>query len=77
MHCSYCGTDISSDDVVRQQRVGFSADTDGDHILEVELFVSSATCDSCGTVTEHEFECSDELINLDTVYDGEESRPDS
>lgn len=77
MHCNYCGRDIGSDDVVRQQRVGFSADTDGDQILEVERFISSASCDSCGTVTEHEFECSDNLIQVDTVYDDEESRPDS
>jgi hypothetical protein len=77
MHCSYCGIDIGSDDVVREQRVGLSTDTDGGQIFEVERFVSSVACDSCGTVTEHEFNCSDNLIELDTVYYDEESRPSS
>lgn len=70
MHCNYCGRFINSDDVVREQRVGFSTDNAEGAPMEIARFVSSATCD-CGSTTTYEFESSDELLELEAVYDKE------
>jgi len=71
MHCNYCGRGIGSDDVVREQRLGVDTDNLDGVLVEVERFVSSATCDSCGTQTSYEFSCRDDLSNLEVPYDDE------
>lgn len=70
MYCIYCGTQISSDDVVREQLLGINIDNIEGTAVEVERYVTSATCDSCGTKTSHELNCSDDLFNLEfLIYD--------
>jgi hypothetical protein len=71
MHCNYCGVEISTDDVVRAQKLGVDTDNDEGVAVEVERFITSATCDSCGTQTNYEFGCRDDLFNLEISYDDE------
>lgn len=71
MHCNYCGKEISSDDVVREQRLGVDTDNVEGVLVEVERFVSSASCDSCGTQTSYELNCRDDLTNLEVPYNDE------
>jgi hypothetical protein len=54
MHCSNCGTLIHSDEVTRQQRVGFSTDNEEGCMVEVQRLVSSCRCDNCGSLTSFE-----------------------
>lgn len=68
MHCNYCGKFISTDDVVREQRVGFATDNVEGTPVEIARFVSTAACD-CGSTTTYEFESTDELLELEAVHE--------
>jgi hypothetical protein len=72
VHCNYCGRQVHTDDVVRTQRIGFSTDNDEGLLVEVERFVSSATCE-CGAITEYELNCADDLLELEAGYDSEQT----
>lgn len=72
MHCNYCGALISKDDVHRQQKVGFSTENETGEMMEVDVFVVSASC-SCGSTTQHQMSCTNDspVIGgmLDTLSD--------
>ena len=71
MHCNYCGKIVSTDNIVRQQRLGVDTDDANGLLTEVDRFISSATCESCGTQTNYEFDYRDELFNIELSYDDE------